>query len=369
MMIRKIERVAIIGAGNGGCAAAAELTQLGLEVRLYGRSASTVQPMQAIGGVEHEGVIGDGFTPLALITSDAGEAMNGADAVVVMAPTHAHVNMAMTIAPHLAQHQVIFSAPGHTLTLFPNALRQHGHPAPITCESATLPYICRKVTPTRVRVSRKAAKLKFAAFPATRTQELADMIRPLFPAVSPVPTLLDTVFPYTNAIHHPPALLCNIGRVESGDEYCHYYEGITPSVGRIIDRLDVERQAVASAFECRVDPLPEYFHQIGYTNEAGKAGGTAYSTFQNSDPNRWIKAPKSIDHRFFNEDIPYGLVLLSELGRLAGVPTPACDAVVELASIATGKEFRSEGLTLERLGIAKLSIGELRAVLQEGFGG
>jgi opine dehydrogenase len=368
MSATDIRRVAIVGAGNGGCAAAVDLTQRGFEVRLCGRSASTVAPLQARGGVEHEGVLGDGFTPISAITTDAGDAVRGADAVVVMGPTHAHVDMAQAIAPHLVSGQVLFAAPGHTLTLLAHTLREAGHHRPVTCESATLPYICRKVTPDRVKVSRRAGKLKFAAFPATQTAGLAERLTPLFPALSPVGSLLDTVFPYTNAIHHPPALLCNIGRVESTDgDYNHYYDGITPSVGRIIDALDGERRALAAAFGCHVESLPEYFYQLGYTDEQGRSGGTAYSTFHNSEPNRWIKAPASVDHRFFNEDIPYGLVPLTELGRLAGLAMPACHAVITLASIATGQHYDKTGLTLQRMGIAGLTIAELKTLLARGY--
>jgi opine dehydrogenase len=368
MPAANIRRVAIVGAGNGGCAAAVDLTQLGFEVRLYGRSASTIAPLQARGGIEHEGVLGDGFTPIAAITNDAGEAIHGADAVIVMGPTHAHVDMAQTVAPHLVPGQVLFAAPGHTLTLLAHTLRAAGHRRPVTCESSTLPYICRKVTSERVKVSRRAGRLKFAAFPATHTAELAERLMPLFPAISPVASLLDTVFPYTNAIHHPPALLCNIGRIESaGGDYNHYYDGITPSVGRIIDALDGERCALAAAFGCHVENLPEYFFQLGYTDECGRSGGTAYSTFHNSEPNRWIKAPASVNHRFFNEDVPYGLVPLVELGRLAGVAMRACHAVIVLASIATGQHYEKEGLTLERMGIAGLGVAELQALLARGY--
>lgn len=364
-----IKSVAIIGAGNGGCAAAVDLTQRGFDVRLYGRSATTVAPLQARGGIAHEGVLGDGFTGIPLITTNAQLAMRGADAVILIGPTQAHVGMAQVVAPYLRPEQVLFAAPGHTLTLLPHTLRQHGHAEPTTCKSATLPYICRKLADDCVKVSCKARVMKFAAFPASRTAELAARLKPLFPAITPTLTLLDTVFPYTNAIHHPAALLCNIGRVEStGGDYYHYYEGITPSVGRIIDALDHERRKVATALGCRVESLANYFFELGYTDRAGRDGGTAYSTFHHSEPNRWIKAPASVDHRFFNEDIPYGLVLLSELGRLAGVGMPVVGAVIALASVASGKPYREIGLTLEKMGIAELTVPQLRDLLEHGYG-
>jgi opine dehydrogenase len=148
MAASAIERVAIIGAGNGGCAAAADLVKSGFDVRLYGRSPSTIEPLVARGGVEYEGVLGEGFAPISVITNDASEAMRDAHAVLVMGPTHAHVSMAETVARHLKPGQIFFAAPGHTLTLLPNTLRDGGHEKPVTCESATLPYICRKLTPS-----------------------------------------------------------------------------------------------------------------------------------------------------------------------------------------------------------------------------
>src|SRR5262245_55472611 len=85
-------------------------------------------------------------------------------------------------------------------------------------------------------------------------------LRQVFTHIEPTPSLLHTVFPYTNAIHHSPALLLNVGRVEStGGDYQHYYDGITPSVGRLIDALDAERVAVAAGLGVRIERLPQFF--------------------------------------------------------------------------------------------------------------
>lgn len=366
--MKSIERVAIIGAGNGGFAAAVDLTLRGFDVRLYGRSPSTIDPIIARSGIEYEGTLGEGFVRIGLATNDAIEAMRNAEVVMIMAPAQAHESIGTMLAPHLAPEQIFLAAPGQTLTLLPNVLRQHGHRHPVTCLSSTLPYICRKTASDRIKITRVSARLRFATFPGKRTQEVTERLRPVLPALYPVPTVLDTLFPYTNAIHHPPALLCNIGRLEStGGDYCHYYDGITPSVGTLIDRLDDERRAIAAAFDCKVERISEHFFQMGYTDENGRAGGTAYSTFHNSEPNRWIKAPSSIDHRFFNEDIPFGLVPFSELARLACVPTPVTDAVITLASAISGKPYRELGLNRAKMGIEGLDAQSVRELVQEGY--
>jgi opine dehydrogenase len=366
--LKEINKVALLGAGNGGCAAAVDLTLRGLDVRLYGRSPGTVEPLQKRGGVEYEGIFGDGFVKIPIITRSMEEAMKGADVVVVMAPAHAHENIATQLAPHLTDNQPLLAAPGHTLTLIPNTLRRLGHRNPVTCGTSTLPYICRKTAPDRVKVSRASAKLIFSSFPALHTEELADRLRKVFPPLFPVPTVLDALFRYTNAIHHPPALLCNVGRLEAtGGDYCHYFDGITPSVGAMIDTLDRERLGAAEAFGCNVPKLADYFFEMGYTGQGGKDGGTAYATFQNSEPNRWIKAPSTIDHRFFNEDIPFGLVPFSELGRLAGAKCEAIDAVITLASALRGQKYREIGLNLKRMGFDGMDARQVRRVVREGF--
>jgi opine dehydrogenase len=114
-----IRSIAVIGAGNGGCAAAAQLALRGFDVRLWGRSQSTIAPLAAVGGIEYEGALGEGLAPLPLVTADAGAAIAGADLVLVTAPTHAHADVARVIAPHLAPAQIVMAAPGHTLLLIP----------------------------------------------------------------------------------------------------------------------------------------------------------------------------------------------------------------------------------------------------------
>jgi opine dehydrogenase len=60
-MVQQIRTVAVLGAGNGGCAAAADLTNRGFTVHLFSRNRATLQPILERGGLELTGVVGDGF--------------------------------------------------------------------------------------------------------------------------------------------------------------------------------------------------------------------------------------------------------------------------------------------------------------------
>ena len=58
-----IKTVAVLGAGHGGCAAAADLGRRGFNVRLHARSAERLAPLRAKGGIEVRGVH-DGLVPM-----------------------------------------------------------------------------------------------------------------------------------------------------------------------------------------------------------------------------------------------------------------------------------------------------------------
>ena len=82
-------RIAILGAGNGGCAAAADLSMHGHSVALYElpEFADSLVPIKERGGIE---IIDEGFAELDTITTDIAEAMSGASYVFNPVPAFAH---------------------------------------------------------------------------------------------------------------------------------------------------------------------------------------------------------------------------------------------------------------------------------------
>jgi opine dehydrogenase len=170
-----------------------------------------------------------------------------------------------------------------------------------------------------------------------------------------------------NAVFHPPGMLMNAGWVEAtGGGFLFYREGITEAVGRVVAAVDAERMAVAKALGVPARGFLETFHQAGLTTAEALASGSIARACRESEPNRTIRAPASLDHRYVHEDVGYGLVPMTAFAQLGGVPTPVIDAHVALLSLAAGIDYAATGLTLEKLGLAGLAPADLGRFVKEG---
>ena len=108
-----IRRIAVLGAGHGGCAAAADLTMRGFEVRLHARRGERIAAIEANGGITARGVQ-DGIARIAHMTTDVAEAVDGADLIMLVVPSVAHEAYAEALTPLLDTKTPIFLNPGHT---------------------------------------------------------------------------------------------------------------------------------------------------------------------------------------------------------------------------------------------------------------
>jgi opine dehydrogenase len=366
-----IKKIAILGAGNGGCAAAADLTLRGFEVRLFARSESTIAKLAKLGEIE---LIENGVSKKAapfFMSPHLPPVVQGVDLIVIATPAVGHEYIAKNLANYLTDGQRILLNPGHTggSLHFASLLRTLGCKAEVhLCETVTLTYICRMPQFGRVEIYRRTTNLRCAAFPAKHTANLVSEIQQVFPNVVASANVLETGLSNINAIMHPAGILGNAGWIEkSGGDFLYYREGITPSIGAWIDAVDAERLAIVRLLGFQPLRFVDIFHQAGLTTAEARDSGSAYQAIHNSEPNFTIKSPPSLDHRYIREDVGYGLVPMAEIGKLLGVKTPVMDALITLASIALAVDFRKEGLTLEKMGLANVAPENLGKILAEGF--
>lgn len=366
-----IQSIAVLGAGNGGCAAAADLTLRGFEVRLYSRSEATLKPVIQRGGIEVIEGEDKSFAHPSSVTRDIGEAVGGAQLIVVVAPSVGHEYLGKSLAPHLSDGQIILLNPGHTggSLHLASVLQRSGVRVGVKiCETVTLTYICRLTGPARVEIYRRTAHLRWAAFPGKFAPELAGEISRIYPAIVRAENVLETGLSNINAIMHPAGMIGNAGRIErSQSDFYFYRDGITPVIANVIAAVDQERLKIVEKLGLAPRAFVEIFYQAGLTTDAARASGSVYQAIHESAPNRTIKSPKTLDHRYLHEDVGYGLVPMAEIAGLLGVATPVVDGLIRIASEMNRVDYRREGLTLGKMGLNQARPERLRALLQEGF--
>jgi opine dehydrogenase len=357
------ETVMVVGAGHGGCAAAGDLGLRGIDVTLYNRSPERLAPLERRGGIVFHDPEDRGLVPIKLLTTDMAEALASSRRVVLMVPTVGVEFYAREMAPHLTSEHDVLIAPGHTagaLIFKRTVLDAVGAFRCRVAEVNTLPYICRMTGEGEVTLWKRAQRLLFAALPATDTAALADVFGALFPSLVAAESVLETSLSNLNAVMHPGAMLLNAGRIEATDgDFNFYSEGTTPSVGRTIQATDDDRRAIARAFGLELPSFLEVFHDEGYTTYEAFATHDVFVAIRDSPPNRLIRSPSSLDHRYVREDIGFGLVPMSAIAAIAGVPVPTIDALIALADTATGFNLAEQGLNAEKLRITGMDADEL----------
>ena len=357
-------RVTVVGAGNAGCAAAADLTLGGATVTLYElpRFAANLSPIRERGSIRLinnrvDGTGRQGEARLAATTADVSQAARGADIIFIATQAAGHEEVARVFAPHVQPGQVVvlFTGYGGSL-LVRKVFRESGVPAGVrVAETVTLPYLCRLQGPSEVEMHGKGYKaIPVAALPASDTQRVLERLRSLYPILVPAGNVLETALLNSNVTRHTVGTLLNIGRIEyARGEFWIYREAFTPAVWRVFDALDGEKMAMLHALGLPARSFLEYRRTvIDLSLEEQAATGS--------------KGPISADTRYLTEDVPMGLVFFASLGELLGVPTPTARALIHLASVLGQRDYWAAGRTMERLGLAGLTAEQLRAYVERG---
>src|SRR5205823_14066816 len=230
-------------------------------------------------------------------------------------------------------------------------------------EMDNYPYSCRRLAPARIRPIVAKRWLQIATFPGNRIAAVHRRLSRLFPQAVAAPNALYTGFTNANAMLHVANCVANAARIESGDIYKFYAEGVTPAVARLYEAINAERVAVAAALGASVPSLEEWFDRVYGVREASLVETCRRLTYNSDGPYQATGTPKSLEHKFITEDVPTGLIPMSALGGAAGAGTPAIDALIEVVRRMTGKDFAAEGRTLECLGLDAMDGPQIRRAM------
>jgi len=357
-------RVAVLGAGHAGRGLASYLSLHGFDVSLYNRTIANVKGISKRGGIKVQGLF-EAFAHLSLVTDDIAKAVEDRDILIIIVPAQAHTFFAESMVPHLKSEQTVLLMPGRTggALEFARILRSHSYTDEILLgEAQTFSFVSRITGTDSVLISKVKNSTKVSAFPASHNRRFMRSLRRLPITFNMADDVMETSLDNVGAMLHPtPTILC-AGLLESKEGgYNHYHDAISESVGRLVERMDSERISVSQEFVSQSVSLLEWLRST-YDAE----GTTLCECIRSIDTYDDIGSPSSLDHRYVLEDVPTGLVPISHLGRLAGVRTPAIDAVINMACQLYDCDFWTSGRNLRGLGLEGLNPSEVQEYVRTG---
>ncbi|MCQ4635287.1 NAD/NADP octopine/nopaline dehydrogenase family protein [Anaerovorax odorimutans] len=361
-------KVTVIGCGNGAFAVAADLSSRGHQITLYvdpshKKNFEVIEKTKVIHCVGKE-LKGD--ISIYKVTTNIEEALIDVDLIMPVVPSFAHEDIAKSLVPYVNKKHKILLAPGSTggALVFAKVFANNkiGQDVRIS-EMHTLPYVARRISEDSVDISLFVKKIYFSTFPAIHNREMYDLVRQLYNGIVMVTDVLETGLNNGNLVIHPAPVILNAGKIEYYGKHYHYKEGITPSVGKVIQKIDDERKLICRAFGYKEIDMKQRLYEQGDC----ELKDTVYETVQTStDILVPLEGPNNLDSRYLVEDTSYTLVAAISLAEVAGVETPLMKSILYLANALKDEDYMKTGRNLKRMGLENKTVEDIKAYLKFG---
>lgn len=354
---------AVIGAGNGGVAMAGYLAMIGYKVNLYNRTLENIISLKREPIIKLTGEV-EGHGKLNIVTNNIKEAINEVDIIMITVPAMGHLYIGEKMAPFLKDGQLIVLNPGRTggaLEVYGGIKRCGCNKDIVVAEAQTFIYACRKTSSTSAHIFKSKKEVSLAAIPSAKTNLVIELLSGAYPQFKAARDVMETSINNYGAIFHPGPTILNSGHIERGAPFEYYTEGITPSIGSFLEKMDNERMQIGALLNVNTLSAKDWLQDT-----YGAKGDTLYEAVQNNPAYKGLQAPKGLNIRYIYEDIPYSLIPMSSIAKEFNIQTPAIDSIIMVAELITGIDFYREGRTIQRLGLKDLTVSGIHEFAKNG---
>lgn len=338
-------RITVCGAGPAGIGMACCLMKSGHQVMIYEMpeyadrlvSLHTSKQISCHEKVEFCG-------ELLGATDNAAEAIKDADVLFIATHAAAHKKLAALFQGHFRPDQIVVMSPGYVGggVEFTQTLRDMRAPViPQYIELSSLPIISMFDGPNTVKITGWKRNFLVYCPEALMGHEIMQWLYDLYAPLKVTGEPLEPGLNEINFIVHAVVSILNVNKVESGSEWKFYRDGLTPSIVRVIEKIDQERTELEKALGLREHRLTDLLSEF-YANQ-GMSSENLYTQLTTFAPFAAVNGPNTFDNRFISEDLCYGLVPMIWLGEQKGLPMEATRMIIQLASVYTGSDYLREG--------------------------
>ncbi|HAE41703.1 MAG TPA: hypothetical protein DCG34_02135 [Clostridiales bacterium] len=332
--MKKID-IAILGGGNAGFTIAGFFSHLGHNVKLYKKSMTDNQKIInhkiiSVGAIDFE-------SRISLVTNSMKEVLEGVSLIIITVPAYCHNDLFDDLIRFFDQKAMICLMPdNYGGLLLMRKLREKGltdfHQI-ISLNSAL--FACRQIDCEMTSIKGVKNEIMVSSVYTEVIEEGLKLLNDIYPVFKKGANIFEVLLSNMNPVVHTATTLLNAGWIETTrGRFDFYSEGISPSIANVIERIDRERIAVGIKLGIKLDSLLDNMHKLYNSVEMD-----LYSALSRSGVHTKDLAPVTLETRYLNEDIPFGLMPISRLGKLLNVETKAIDTIISLSEVILNKEF------------------------------
>lgn len=345
-------KISILGAGNAGCAVAADLTLKGHEVTLIKTSHSmhddNFEYLQNNDGKMVLNEFGEIKTAyISKVTRDLTELKNS-EVVIIYIQTNYHEQLIEKISDIIEDNQILLINPGYLSTAY--VLKHCNDKKVIVAEAESSFIDGRIMEPGYFRVGFRNVRNPIGIYPKERKEEAIEKLDKLDERFVYLDSVVEAAIHNPNLIVHTVGSVMSIPRIEkSKGDFCMYHEAYTrdnPSTWNILEALDREKMNVLNKLGFKE---LSYVEACKYRNSLNESEDAKKVFLNYAEMDTRAKGPTKVDSRYISEDVPQGLVMLESLGKTLNVETPIASSLINIASAALDRNLRNEGRTLDKL--------------------
>lgn len=314
-------KVAVLGLGRTARAVTAYLSRKGCTVTMWGRNPDVVQKLSDT-GLLISGCCAGQYHPQ--VVGDIARAVTGADLILVMTVASGHAPVANRLKGLLEEGQQILIINGNWgAYTFYRVLREEAEKKHIPIGETGAQLFLADYEGGYCHIKSIKKRISLATVRPEDAKDMCLWLMPLFPQFVAEENVVCTSINSSNPVMHAPIALFNITRMENGEEFYFYDQAATRRVLDAVEKIDTERCAVAKAMGIHgvrcVDILNSFWPE---------QHETLYDAVKKNDAYLTGKGPKTLEHRYLQEDLPFGIAPIARLGKMYGVSTPHISAML-----------------------------------------
>lgn len=345
-------KIAILGAGNAGCAVGADLSLKGHQVTLI-KTSHAMHDENFNYLLENDGkfVINEfgeiSETNIYKVTRDLEEISNN-EVIIIYIQTNYHKDLIKRIVKYFKDDQIILINPGYLSSAY---ILEYCDKNIIIAEAQSSFIDGRIMENGYFRVGFRNVRNPIGIYPTRRKEEAIEKLDKLDERFVYLDSIIEAAIHNPNMIVHTVGSVMSIPRIEiAKEDFCMYHEAYTREnihTWKILEKLDDEKMDVLQklGFE-----RLSYENACKYRNSLDESIDAKEVFLDYAAMDTRAKGPVKVDSRYISEDVPEGLVMLESLAKVLEVKTPIATSLIEIASAALGRDLRENGRSVESLG-------------------